>query len=243
MLEMQAVGFVLSARRFGESGAIVDVFTRTHGRFKGLVRGGAGKKMRPLLQAGNTLSVTWRARLSDHLGHFTVEAEDLIAGRFLGIPSCLNAILSLTELLAVTPERQAYPRLYDTAKLVLDHLDDPQTWPALMVRFEMALLAEMGFGLDLSRCAATGVTTDLTYVSPKSGCAVSAGAASPYLDRLFPLPRFLVDVSSTPEPQDIANGFALIGHFLDRRVLQPNGRALPEVRARMMAHFSASASI
>lgn len=237
MLEWQATGFVLSAKRFGESGAIVDLFTREFGRCKGLVRGGSGKKMRPLLQSGNVLNAVWRARLSDHLGHFTVEPENLIAGRYLDSPSALNAILSLTELLMVTPERQAYPRLYDTAQLVLSHLDDFQTWPALMVRFEMALLSEMGFGLDLSRCAATGQTSDLTFVSPKSGCAVSTSAATPYQDRLFALPRFLKDVSAEPNVDDIVAGFVLSGHFLDRRVLLPNGHSMPEVRSRMTAYF------
>jgi DNA repair protein RecO (recombination protein O) len=233
-MEWTADAFVLSARSHGETSAILDVFTREHGRYGGLVRGGNSRRLRPVLLAGNMVRANWRARLSEHLGYVTVEPSTAYAARWLSEPLELSAIQTLANLLLITPERQAYTRLFDTGQTVLENFNDIEIWPALFVRFEVALLEEMGFGLDLSKCAATGVVDNLNYVSPRSGCAVSDDAAEPYLDQLFRLPKFLKFTDADVTRQDVLDGFALTGHFLERRVYMMNGRTMPHIRERFL---------
>ena len=233
-MQWEAEALVLSARPHGESSAIVDVFTRDHGRFGGLVRGGNSRRQRPILQPGNMVSATWRARLSEHLGVMTVEAGRAHAAEAMLQPILLAGLSSLCALMQVTAERQAYPRLYDTVQVVLAEMDTPDIWLPLLARFEMALLEETGFGLDLSCCAATGVTEDLAYVSPRSGRAVSREAAQPYLDKMFMLPEFLLDPKADADAADISHAFTLLGHFLERRVYLPNGLMMPAARDRLM---------
>ena len=227
-------GILISARPLGEANSIAELFTRAHGRHLGLVRGGRSRRLRPLLQPGNVLSVTWRARLSEHLGSFAVELLDARAARVLDDEAALAAIGSLAALAKLLPERDPHSRLYAEALHMLRALDDTSAWPALLVRWELLLLQDLGFGLDLSACAATGVAADLSFVSPRSGRAVSRDAGQPYCNRLLKLPRFLLEEEPAPPPQDVAAGFALTGHFLERDVLGPQGLAMPQPRDRLI---------
>lgn len=234
-------GVVLSARPHGESSVIVELLTRDHGRHLGLVRGGRSRAQRPVLQPGNRVKAEWRARLDEHLGNYALEGLDLRAAQLMETRASLYGLAWLAALSRLLPERDPHPGLYDTLGIVLDHLGDPEIGPALMVRFELAMLAELGFGLDLSRCAATGVTSDLIYVSPKSACAVSAGAGAPYADRMLPLPAFLMtsSVNAHPGGDDIAAGFRLTGFFLARDVYEPRGLPIPDTREAYIASVRA----
>jgi DNA repair protein RecO (recombination protein O) len=235
-------GVVLGARRHGESSVILELMTREHGRHLGLVHGGRSRKQQPVLQAGNTVHAVWRARLDEHLGSFQVEGNEMRAARFMGSPLALYGLATVAALLRFLPERDPHPALYETLTVLVDHLDDKEIGPALFVRFEVAILAELGFGLDLATCAATGQRHDLVYVSPKSGRAVSADAGEPYRDRLLPLPGFLIGRSTAnrPAPEDIRAGFALTDFFLRQHVFEPRGVAPPEERARFVALAAAS---
>ena len=229
---------VLHVRPHGETSAVLDVFTRGHGRHSGLVRGGRSRRIRPALQTGNSLKVEWRARLSEHLGFFTVELDKPYAARALDDRLALAGIGTLASLAALLAERDPHPGLFDIASLMLAHLDEPSLWPQLLVRFELLLLSELGVGLDLERCAATGTREDLIYVSPKSGGAVSAGAGEPYRDRLLPLPAFLRSNGATVAPRDIADGFALTGFFLERHVFEPRNALIPPPRQELLRLLS-----
>ncbi|CAN5129122.1 DNA repair protein RecO [soil metagenome] len=230
-MEWNDEGLILAKRRHAETAAIVDVLTATRGRWTGLVRGGRSRAMRPVLQAGNLVKVRWRARIEDHLGTFTIEPIALKAGELMADPLRLAGLGTLTALLQLLPEREAHPRLYEASRIILDALTDWDAWPALLVRWELGLLDEIGFGLDLSRCAATGSPDDLIYVSPKTGRAVSASAGAPYRERLLSLPGFLCGSQAGPSgPEDILAGFRLTGYFLDRHVFGPRGLTAPEQR-------------
>lgn len=237
-MQWEADALVLAARPHGESSAIVYVFTRDYGRFGGLVRGGNSRRQRPVLQPGNMINANWRARLSEHLGIMTVDAGRAYAAEAMSEPLLLAGLSSMCALMQVTAERQAYPRLYDTVQVVLAEMDSPDIWLPLLARFEMALLEETGFGLDLSCCAATGVIEDLAYVSPRSGRAVSREAAQPYLDKMFVLPEFLLDPRAEAGGDDVIHAFTLLGHFLERRVYLPNGLAMPAARQRLMDNLA-----
>ena len=227
-------GIVLSTRALGEANAIVELLTRAHGRHLGLVRGGRSRRVRPTLQPGNVVSVTWRARLSEHLGSFTIELSEARAALILDDERALSALGSLASLAKLLPERDSHPQLYLTALQILRAFDDPALWPALLVHWEMMLLQDLGFGIDLSECAATGSDADLAYVSPRSGRAVSREASAPYGGRLLALPRFLVDDEAGLTLGDIEAGFALTGYFLERDVLEPHGMAMPQARERLL---------
>jgi DNA repair protein RecO (recombination protein O) len=228
---------VLGARRHGESSLILELLTGGHGRHLGLVHGGRSKRLQPILQPGNSVHATWRARLDEHLGTFTVEGGELRSARFIGSPLALYGVTAMAALLRLLPERDPHPRLYDTALVLVEHLGEPDIAPALFVRFEVAVLAELGFGLDLASCAATGGERDLVYVSPKSGRAVSADAGEPYRERLLSLPAFLRGdtIADPPSRNEIKAGFALTEHFLRARVFEPRGLPLPEERGRFVA--------
>lgn len=234
-------GIVLSVRAHGETAAVVEVLTRQHGRHLGLVHGGRSRRLRPVLQSGNHVQITWKARLSEQLGNMTLELERGFAAEAMSSAVALSGLSSLTTLARLLPERDPHPNLYEITLFVLGFLDDPTVWPALMIRWELALLEELGFGLDLSECAATGSNDDLIYVSPRTGRAVSASAGEPYKDRLLALPQFLRGRSgSHVTSQDIAAGFDLTGHFLQSRVFAPRDAGLPEVRQRMASLVQAS---
>jgi DNA repair protein RecO (recombination protein O) len=230
-------GIVVGVRKHGESSVILELMTREHGRHLGLVHGGRSKTMQPVLQAGNGVQATWRARLDEHLGTYQVEGSELRAAHFMGSPLALYGLATLSHLLRYLPERDPHPALYETLAVLVDHLDDADLAPALFVRFELAILAEFGFGLDLSSCAATGTRQELTYVSPKSGRAVCASAGEPYKNRLLKLPGFLIGQSTEnrPKDEDVRAGFALTDFFLHQNVFEPRGQTAPEERARFVA--------
>lgn len=231
-------GIVLSVRPLGETAAVVELFTRGHGRHLGLVHGGRSRRLRPLLQVGNHVDATWKGRLSEQLGHITVELRRGFAAESMDSDAALSALMTLTSLARLLPERDPHPNLYEITLFVLGFLDDVTVWPALFVRWELALLDELGAGLDLSECAATGSNDQLIYVSPKSGRAVSASAGEPYRDRMLALPPFLSKTrAGTVTVQDVRDGFALTGHFLETRVLLPRGETLPEPRGRILANL------
>jgi DNA repair protein RecO (recombination protein O) len=235
-------GVILSVRAHGETGAVVEVFTREHGRHLGLVHGGRSRKLRPILQIGNHVDTEWKARLADSLGHFTVELRKGFAAQAMDDPAALSAMTSIAALARLLPERDPHPNLFEVTLFVLGFLDDVHVWPALLVRWELVLLEELGFGLDLATCAATGSSEDLVYVSPKSGRAVSAGAGEPYKDRLLALPAFLRGKpSGEVTRQDVEAGFALTAHFLEARVLRPRELEMPETRARLMSYLRRNA--
>lgn len=231
-------GIFLSAKPLGEANAVAELFTLAHGRHLGLVRGGRSRRMRPLLQSGNLLRVTWRARLADHLGGFNVELMEAHAARVLDDQLALAAIGSVTSLAKLLPERDPHPALYATTLETLRNLADVRVWPGLLVSWELQLLQELGFGLDLSECAATGSDADLAYVSPRSGRAVSREAGAPYGSKLFKLPSFLLEHVEQPAMADILSGLALTGHFLERDVLEPHGLAMPQARTRLLTLFA-----
>jgi len=231
-------GVILSVRPHGETGAVLELFTRAHGRHLGLVHGGRSRKLRPILQTGNHIDATWKARLADHLGHFAVELRRAFAAGVMDDAAALAALTCVAALTRLLPERDPHPNLYEITLFVLGFLDERAVWPALLVRWELALLEELGFGLDLASCAATGGTTDLVYVSPKSGRAVSAAAGEPYKGRLLVLPAFLrAGAAGDVTGEDVRAGFALTGHFLEARLLRPRDLAMPEARLRLLSYL------
>jgi len=231
-------GVILGTRRHGESSAIVELLTRSHGRHLGLVRGGAGSRMRPVLQPGNSVNAVWRARLDEHLGTYAIEGTRLRAATMLASSHAAYGITHLAALTRLLPERDPHDDIYDQLVAILDDFDDPLVAATHVVRFELAMLTELGFGLDLTSCASTGTTADLVYVSPKSGCAVSRAAGAPWRDRLLRLPPFLRDLDEAARPQDeceIVDGFRLTGMFLLRNVLEPRGQGHPDARDGFIA--------
>lgn len=224
-------GIIIGTRRHGETSLIVELMTRGHGRHLGLVRGGRSRKLQPLLQPGNQVEATWRARLDEHLGTYAIEPVRLRAANLMQSACALAGIQLLGSHLRLLPERDPHGALYEAACVVADHLTEPALAGPLMVRFELRLLEELGFGLDLARCAGTGATADLVYVSPKSGRAVSRNAGAPWADKLLALPDFLTAQSGrTCPPADLDQAFRLTGFFLDRDVWAARGVSPPESR-------------
>lgn len=235
-MEWTDEGIVLGTRKHGEGNAIVELMTRAHGRHLGLVRGGSGSRQRPVLQPGNVLHVVWRARLDEHLGYYAVEAMNLRAGKFLGSAHAVYAVTHLASLARLLPERDPHENIFEALDFIFDDLDSPLAAAARIARFELTMLTELGFGLDLTSCAATGATDDLIYVSPKSGRAVSRGAGEPWRDRLLRLPLFLHDdTAAVPAVSELTDGFALTGFFLARHALEPRGLDLADARAHFIA--------
>lgn len=228
-------GIVIGVRRHGETSGILELMTRAHGRHLGVVRGAFGSRLKPVLQPGNEVSATWRARLEEQLGTFTVEGLQLRAVNFFATPHAIYGVGHLAALMRLLPERDPHEKLYSTLTTLLDHLDDAALAAPMVVRFELQLLSELGFGLDLEECAATGETTDLIYVSPKSGRAVSRTAGEPWAARMLRLPPFLRDGDALAAERDIDDGFALTGFFLSRYVLEPRGLGLGDERAHFIS--------
>lgn len=234
-MEWTDEGIVLSVRAHGETSAIAEIFTRTNGRHMGLVRGGRSRQMRPILQVGNHVHVKWTGRLAEHLGSFRCELLTGNAALAMESPGRLAAVSTLCSHLRKLPERDGHASLFEITLFVLAYLDTEDVWPGLMVRWELAFLEEMGFGLDLSECAASGRNDNLIYVSPKSGRAVSASAGEPYADRLIALPQFLVNSNGIHVHwRDILAGFELTGYFLEKNLYRPGQDEVPEVRQRMV---------
>ena len=235
MIEWQDEGAILAARPFGETGMIVEVFTAAHGRHAGVVRGGASRKTAPSLQPGAQVALTWKARLDDHLGSFTVEPQRSRAAAAMGDRLALAGLNAVSALLVqVLPEREAHAPLYARTVALLDLLGQGEVWPLAYLRWEQALLEEMGFGLDLSRCAVTGARDDLIYVSPKSGRAVSRAGAGEWADRLLPLPPVLAGQGDASNAE-IIRALGTTGYFLEHRLIGGLGdQPLPAARARLL---------
>lgn len=237
-MEWNDDAIVLSSRALGENGTILELLTRDHGRHAGLVRGGASRRIKPTLQPGNSVHVGWRARLEEHLGSFSCELARARAGELMDSREALAGLNAFTAMTSsAMPEREAHAPVFLGGEILLDAMmtDDTAHWLPLYVRWEAGLLEALGFGLDLSECAATGAKTDLTYVSPKSGRAVSRHAAGIYASRMFQLPAFLLDSAAEPGAEETAAGLALTGHFLLERVLKPHGKPMPQARLRLEA--------
>lgn len=231
-MEWMDEGIVLSARGHGETSAIVRLLTRSHGVHAGLVRGGKGRRHRGVLQPGNRLGVTWRARLSEHLGTYAVEMMHAYAAPFLDDPlrlAALSAACAVCE--TALAEREPHVRVFDGLAALLESLTG-ENGPSAYVKWELELLAELGFGLDLSRCAATGGNDQLAYVSPKSGRAVSLSAGEPHQKSLLALPSFLLD-GGAGDPSSLADAMKLTGFFLERHVFCHRGGLMPPARRRL----------
>ncbi len=225
---------VLSTRPHGEAAAVARLLTREHGVHAGLVRGGAGKRLRGVLQPGNRVRATWRARLADHLGTYACEPTGAVAAALLGDPLRLAGLSAACAVAAVAlPEREAHPAVFAGLAALLDALAGEQ-WPSAYVKWELGLLGELGFGLDLSRCAATGGNDQLAYVSPKTGRAVSLSAGEPYREKLLALPPFLLAEGATGDGAAVADGLRLTGHFLDRHVFVHRAGGVPAARQRLV---------
>ncbi|WP_371170339.1 DNA repair protein RecO [Aliiroseovarius sp. 2305UL8-7] len=227
-------GALLSVRKHGETSAIIEVFTENHGRHAGVVRGGTSRKIAPILQPGAQLDVAWRARLEEHIGSYTVEPLRSRA-LILSDRSALAGLNAITALLGFAlPEREPHPQLYRQTQAMLDLLGTNEAWPTAYLKWEMALLEEMGFGLDLSGCAVTGAIDDLAYVSPKSGRAVSAEGAGEWAEKLLPLPPDMLGPGSG-DLGDVIDGLKTTGHFLMHQLAHSLGdKPLPEARARLI---------
>ena len=230
-------GAVLSVRRHGESAAIIEVFTAGHGRHAGVVRGGGSRRFAPVLQPGAQLDVTWRARLDEHIGTFTVEPIRARSGIMADRPAllALNSVCALLHF--ALPERQAHPDLYEATIGLLDSLTEAPNWSVSYLHWELGLLEDLGYGLDLTACAVTGRDRGLAFVSPKSGRAVTREGAGEWVDRLLPLPACLLDPAADPaaDPEGLAQGLAVTGHFLEHSLAPGLGdRPLPEARRRLV---------
>lgn len=247
-MEWHDDAIILSVRKHGETAAIVSLLTRDHGRHLGLVRGGQSRRRQGLLQPGNLVAAGWRARLPEHLGTLTLEPKRDLAAGVLDDSGRLKALAAMTSLLEATlAEQEPQPTVYAASLAMLENLSDSgeaaspvPRWLAAYVRWELGLLRELGFGLDLDTCAATGSRENLVYVSPRSGRAVSAEAGEPWRDRLLPLPGFLLDDSLPPLAMfDIVAGLRLTGHFFDRHHFAQHSGRLPSARDRLVAALSA----
>ena len=234
MIEWRDQGAVLSVRTHGETSAIVEVFTAAHGRHAGVVRGGVSRKLAPTLQPGAQVQVVWQARLDEHLGSFTVEPLRSRAGAMADRLS-LAGLNAVTGLLTLTlPERDPHPELYQRTVALLDLLEQTDLWPLAYLHWELALLEDLGFALDLTQCAVTGATDGLIYVSPKTGRAVSAAGAGDWADRMLPLPPVLLGRGDAANAQIIA-ALGTTGYFIEHRLLKGAGdKALPAARARLI---------
>lgn len=237
-MEWRDQGILLSARRHGETSAIIEVFTPEQGRHAGIVRGGTSRKIAPSLQPGAQLDLAWRARLEDHIGAFTVEPLRSRAAVAMQDRLALAGLNAVTALLSFClPEREPHPALYLRTETLLDMLGQDDVWPLAYLKWELRLLEEMGYALDLESCAVTGVSEDLIYVSPKSGRAVSAKGAGEWAERLLPLPAVLRGGAGSDA--EIAQGLVTTGHFLTAHLARDlGGKPLPEARARFIDAFS-----
>jgi DNA repair protein RecO (recombination protein O) len=239
---------VLSTRPHGEDAVVASLLTANHGRHGGLARGGKGRKLRAALEPGTLVEAQWRARLDDHLGQWTLEPLATVAGLVLTDRdrlAALAAVCALADL--VLPDRAPHPEVFDDLLSLLDalaHGDDTLDWAGPLARWELDLLATLGFGLDLGTCAVTGATEDLTHVSPRSGRAVSREAAAPWAGKLLPLPPFLLDPEGRPaDGAEVARALALTGYFLEHRPILPPGREMPAARRRLVDRVARWATI
>jgi len=227
-------GIIISTRRHGESSVIVELLTKEHGRHAGIVRGGRGKRLRPVLLLGNKVLADWKARLSEHLGMYALEPVELRAALMMNDPLRLLALQSICAMTSFVAEREPHPRLFEATELLIAALvAKDRQWLFMLVIWELGLLGELGYGLDLASCAATGATKDLVYVSPRSGQAVSALAGEPYKDKLLALPAFLIGGKAEREGGgvfEICAGLKLTRYFLEKNLCESEGEELPQFR-------------
>jgi len=230
-MEFEDDAFVLTARAHGETGAVVELLTARHGKYAAHVAGGASRKMKAFLQAGAPVVARYRARTSDQLGSAQIEPVGEGPAALFDDPLALAGLSAAAAVAAgALPEREPHPGAYLAFEALTGALTHADIWPAVFVRYEAGLLDELGFGLDLSKCAATGSTDDLIYVSPKTGRAVSRAAGEPYKDRLLALPPFLLSAQGGLDAGDVAAGLAITGHFLEANIFNPLNRPLPPAR-------------
>jgi DNA repair protein RecO (recombination protein O) len=244
-MEWTDTGLVLGTRRLGEADALVELITRDHGRHLGVVKGGRSQRRAASIQVGNRVRAVWRARLDEHVGTWTLEALDARAAGLLASALALNAAQTLAAHLRLLPERDPHPDLFEALVAVLDHLGEPRLVGELIVRFELAVIEALGFGLDLSECALTGATEGLAWVSPKTGRAATAAAGAPHAARLLALPPFLAGAEAADPAtwgraglDDLLAGLRLSGHFLARHVWEPRGLTPPATRDGLIAALS-----
>ena len=229
-MDWQDDGIVIARRKHGETSLIVALLTRRHGLHAGLVRGGTGSRTRATYQIGNRIEAVWRARLADHLGTYQAETVKPYAAGLLDSPRPLAALSAAAALVEATlPERESNGEVFDAFIVLLEALSGPG-WAVAYARFELGLLAAIGYGLDLESCAATGMTQDLAYVSPRTGRAVSRDAGAPYEGLLFALPGFLTNAGESPGDDGIVQALRLTGYFFVRQVFEPDGRVMPSAR-------------
>lgn len=230
-MEWHDEGIILGTRKHGETSVILEVMTRAHGRHLGMVRGGRSRKAQPVLQAGNRVDLIWRARLDEHLGMFQVEALELNAARLFESACAVYGLQTLAAHLRLLPERDPHAALYETLLVLIPNLAEPMAAGELVVRFELLILEELGFGLDLSACVATGRRDELVYVSPKSGRAVSREAGEPWHDKMLALPSFLLrGAGLRADRTTMEQAFRLTDFFFARHVYEPRGLQPPEAR-------------
>jgi DNA repair protein RecO (recombination protein O) len=232
-MNWQDEALVLSLRPFGENGAVANLFTRNHGRHGGFVPGGQGRRARPAYEPGNEVVANWRARLSEQLGNLSCEAVRSPSAELLGDPDRLAGLSAICSILETClPEREAHPSLFEASRETLNSLGQ-ENWLALYCVWENVLLADIGYGMDLSCCAATGRNDQLAYVSPKSGRAVSLSAGEAWKEKLLPLPGFLIGQGEADHPA-LLNSLRLTGFFLEKHIYAPEGKSLPAARIRLV---------
>lgn len=223
--------FVLSARPHGDTGVVAELLTEAHGRRAAYVAGGASRRMKPFLQAGARVAVDYRARTSDHLGSARLEPVGEGPSALFDDPLALTGLAAAAAVAqGALPEREPHPGAFLAFEALMGAFVLPDVWPAVFVRFEAGLLEDLGFGLDLSRCAVTGVMDDLVWVSPRTGRAVSRDAGAPYADKLLTLPPFLLGAQAGLRDGDVGAGLDLTGHFLEQFVFHPLDKPLPPAR-------------
>lgn len=236
MIEWSDDALVLAARRHGETSAVLQLLTREHGRHAGLLRGAFSQRHRGLLEPGNHVRAKWQARLADHLGTYSCELTAAYSARLLDDPDRLAALSAAAALCEeALPEREAHPLCYDAFLALIEALEGPH-WAETYVRWELGILGELGFGLDLANCAAGGDNNELAYVSPRSGRAVSLAVAKPYRERLLALPSFLAGGGGGGKTE-VALGLRLTGYFFERHIFHPRERQLPAARRRLQERF------
>lgn len=236
-MEWRDEGMVLSVRKHGETSVIAEVFTSAHGRHAGVIRGGVSRKLRPVLQPGSQVQVDWSARLESHLGTFRVEPLRSRTAQVLDDRRALEGLNSVCALAGLClGEREPVPGIYALTLNLVDRIGEGDLWLADYARWEAVLLRDLGFGLDLDVCAATGRDEDLIYVSPNTGRAVSREAGAPWADRLLPLPGFLRDGEQTASKEDVIAALRTTGHFLTTSVAPALGKdRLPSARERFIS--------
>lgn len=244
-MEWTEEGIILSVLRRGESSGVITLLTRDRGKHAGLIRSLVDKARRGVYQPGNLVHAEWRARLEEHLGFYKCEIITAYSAPLLNDGDRLAGLSAACALVdSALPEREAHPKLFSRFLDLLKYLSGPD-WPAYYVAFELDLLSDLGFGLDLSHCAVSGDTKELVYVSPKTGRAVSAGAGEPYKERLLALPGFLTNRGASPvkiTPESLNQGLHLTEFFLERHVFHPHGRKIPQARSRLVERLTKKAN-